>query len=45
MGGGHHDVGIKVPHYSKYNNWQECPHLVEHQKRLARVGLKDPFIR
>ncbi|KAI1711960.1 NADH-ubiquinone oxidoreductase b12 subunit family domain-containing protein [Ditylenchus destructor] len=45
MGGGHHGEPYEIPKYTVYNNWQECPHLVEHQNRLARLGLKDPFVR
>jgi len=47
MGGGghHHEEPFKVPHYSKYNNWKECPELVEYSKRLEASKLKDPWIR
>ncbi|CAD5217054.1 unnamed protein product [Bursaphelenchus xylophilus] len=44
MGHGHHEP-FDIPHYSKFNNWQNSPHLVEHAKRLERLGLKDPWIR
>ncbi|KAI6242249.1 Complex I-B12 [Aphelenchoides fujianensis] len=44
MGHGHHEP-FEVPHYSVYNNWQTSPELLAHQKRLGRLGLKDPWIR
>ncbi|KAI6206414.1 Complex I-B12 [Aphelenchoides besseyi] len=44
MGHGHHEP-FEVPHYSVYNKWQISEPLVEHQKRLNRLGLKDPWIR
>uniref|UniRef100_A0A914Y584 NADH dehydrogenase [ubiquinone] 1 beta subcomplex subunit 3 n=1 Tax=Panagrolaimus superbus TaxID=310955 RepID=A0A914Y584_9BILA len=44
MGGhGHHEPHI--PNYQIYNNIQQCPDLVQHQQRLARLGLKDPWVR
>ncbi|KAE9548375.1 hypothetical protein FO519_008413 [Halicephalobus sp. NKZ332] len=44
MGHGHHD-DFKIPHYSTYNNYRELPALRNHENRLARLGLKDPWIR
>lgn len=43
-GHGSHEP-FEVPHYSKYNNYKQSPELAEHEKRLARLGLKDPWIR
>ncbi|CAJ0585908.1 unnamed protein product, partial [Mesorhabditis spiculigera] len=46
MGGGHHaHEPFKIPHYSIYNNYRDFPELAAHEKRLAQVGLKDPWIR
>ena len=43
MGGVHQPH--EVPHYTKYSNYQHIPELVAHEKRLAALGLKDPWIR
>jgi NADH dehydrogenase (ubiquinone) 1 beta subcomplex subunit 3 len=44
MGGhGHHEPHI--PNYHIYNDIQQAPELVQHQQRLARLGLKDPWAR
>ncbi|KAI6183416.1 Complex I-B12 [Aphelenchoides bicaudatus] len=45
MGGGHHHEPFEVPHPSVYNNYRKCPQLAAHEDRLARLGLKDPWIR
>ncbi|CAB3404015.1 unnamed protein product [Caenorhabditis bovis] len=42
--GGHHEP-YKIPHYSIYNNYRDFPQLLQHEKRLAQLGLKDPWIR
>lgn len=42
--GGHHEP-FKVPDPSKYTNWQKIPELVQYNKKLAQLGLTDPFIR
>uniref|UniRef100_A0A0K0DPS4 NADH dehydrogenase [ubiquinone] 1 beta subcomplex subunit 3 n=1 Tax=Angiostrongylus cantonensis TaxID=6313 RepID=A0A0K0DPS4_ANGCA len=44
MGHDHHEP-FKIPHYSIYNNYQQFPELANHEKRLAQIGLKDPWIR
>lgn len=44
MGHDHHEP-FKVPHYSEYNHWRSIPELANYNKRLERVGLKDPWIR
>ena len=44
MGHGHGEP-FEVPHYSIYNNYRQFPHIAEHERRLARLGLKDNFIR
>lgn len=44
MGGGHHEP-FKVPDWKIYNNYRAFPELVEHERRLAMMGLKDPWIR
>jgi len=36
---------MRIPHYSRYDNWQKIPELVNHDKRLRRLGLTDRFIR
>lgn len=43
MGGGHEPH--KVPDYKMYNNYRAFPQLAAHEKRLAQLGLKDPWIR
>uniref|UniRef100_A0AC34QG31 NADH dehydrogenase [ubiquinone] 1 beta subcomplex subunit 3 n=1 Tax=Panagrolaimus sp. JU765 TaxID=591449 RepID=A0AC34QG31_9BILA len=43
MGHGHHEPHI--PHYTSYSNYKELPALRAHELRLARLGLKDPWIR
>ncbi|VDP51155.1 unnamed protein product [Soboliphyme baturini] len=45
MGGSDHHEPFKVPDYKVYDNWRQYPELVQHQERLARLGLKDPWIR
>ena len=45
MGGGHHEEPFKIPNYSIYNNYRAFPQLAAHEKRLAQIGLKDPWIR
>lgn len=46
LGGGHgHHEPFKVPHYTVYNNYRQCPELLAHEERLGRLGLKDPWIR
>lgn len=36
----------KIPSYHTYDNYRElAPELVKHEERLARAGLKDPWIR
>uniref|UniRef100_A0A0N5AG46 NADH dehydrogenase [ubiquinone] 1 beta subcomplex subunit 3 n=1 Tax=Syphacia muris TaxID=451379 RepID=A0A0N5AG46_9BILA len=42
--GDHHEP-FEIPHYTKYSNYQHIPELVAHEKRLAAIGLKDPWIR
>ncbi|ETN74108.1 hypothetical protein NECAME_04137 [Necator americanus] len=44
MGGGHHEP-FQIPNYSIYNNYRQFPELAAHEKRLAQIGLKDPWIR
>lgn len=44
MGGDHHQP-FEVPNYTKYSDYQSIPELVAHEKRLAAIGLKDPWIR
>uniref|UniRef100_A0AC35TUI0 NADH dehydrogenase [ubiquinone] 1 beta subcomplex subunit 3 n=1 Tax=Rhabditophanes sp. KR3021 TaxID=114890 RepID=A0AC35TUI0_9BILA len=41
--GGHDD--LKIPHASAYNNYRQYPQLANLEKRLAHLGLKDPWIR
>lgn len=45
--GGHTDLGhIKIPDHRIYEVTKEkTPRLYAYQERLAREGLKDPFIR
>uniref|UniRef100_A0A7E4UWS8 NADH dehydrogenase [ubiquinone] 1 beta subcomplex subunit 3 n=1 Tax=Panagrellus redivivus TaxID=6233 RepID=A0A7E4UWS8_PANRE len=44
MGGhGHHEPHI--PNYTVYNDYKSLPDLARHEKRLERLGLKDPWIR
>ncbi|VDO22918.1 NADH-ubiquinone oxidoreductase B12 subunit, putative [Brugia malayi] len=40
-----HDHGPKIPSYTVYDNYREIPKLRAHEERLARIGLKDPWIR
>uniref|UniRef100_A0A915PD66 Uncharacterized protein n=1 Tax=Setaria digitata TaxID=48799 RepID=A0A915PD66_9BILA len=40
-----HDHGPKIPPYTTYDNYREIPQLRAHEERLARIGLKDPWIR
>ncbi|MFH4974404.1 hypothetical protein AB6A40_001113 [Gnathostoma spinigerum] len=40
-----HGESFKIPHYSVYNNYRDYPQLLEHEKRLAQIKLKDPWIR
>lgn len=40
-----HDHGPKIPSYTFYDNYREIPKLRAHEERLARIGLKDPWIR
>lgn len=40
-----HDHGPKIPSYTIYDNYREIPKLRAHEERLARIGLKDPWIR
>ncbi|VDM92834.1 unnamed protein product [Litomosoides sigmodontis] len=42
---GHDDHGPKIPSYTLYDNYREIPKLRAHEERLARIGLKDPWIR
>ncbi|CAJ0960192.1 unnamed protein product, partial [Mesorhabditis belari] len=44
-GGGHGHEPFKIPHYSIYDNYKAFPELAAHEKRLAQLGLKDPWIR
>ncbi|KJH52625.1 hypothetical protein DICVIV_01210 [Dictyocaulus viviparus] len=44
MGHGHQEP-FKIPHYSIYNNYRDFPELANHEKRLAQIGLRDPWIR
>ncbi|CAD5212832.1 unnamed protein product [Bursaphelenchus okinawaensis] len=44
MGHGHHEP-FEVPHYTKFSNWDHIPQVVDHAKKLERLGLKDPWIR
>ncbi|TKR95518.1 hypothetical protein L596_009678 [Steinernema carpocapsae] len=44
MGHGHHEP-FEVPKYTVYGNYQEFPELAAHQRRLQKIGLKDPWIR
>lgn len=45
MGGhGHHHEPYKVPDYKIYKV-ADAPQLVEVERALARVGLKDPWLR
>ena len=45
MGGHHHEVHVpKVPDYSIYKI-EDAPELVKLQERLAKKGLKDPWLR
>uniref|UniRef100_A0A914DQK4 NADH dehydrogenase [ubiquinone] 1 beta subcomplex subunit 3 n=1 Tax=Acrobeloides nanus TaxID=290746 RepID=A0A914DQK4_9BILA len=44
MGGGHHEP-FKVPDYKIYSNYKAFPQLSAYEKRLSRLGLKDPWIR
>ncbi|XP_060569754.1 NADH dehydrogenase [ubiquinone] 1 beta subcomplex subunit 3-like [Ruditapes philippinarum] len=43
MGGGGHEMP-KIPKYTHYK-WENCPQIVNLQKRLAVHGLKDPWAR
>lgn len=45
MGGGHHHEPFNIPKYTIYNDYQKFPELLAHEKRLAQLGLKDPWIR
>lgn len=40
-----HVHGPKIPSYTTYDNWRDIPKLKAHEERLARIGLKDPWIR
>uniref|UniRef100_A0A0R3S172 NADH dehydrogenase [ubiquinone] 1 beta subcomplex subunit 3 n=1 Tax=Elaeophora elaphi TaxID=1147741 RepID=A0A0R3S172_9BILA len=40
-----HDHEPKIPSYTLYDNYREIPKLRAHEERLARIGLKDPWIR
>jgi NADH dehydrogenase (ubiquinone) 1 beta subcomplex subunit 3 len=42
--GGHHHQEIKIPDYRIYKV-ENCPELVQVEKALSRVGLKDPWLR
>ncbi|VDN52892.1 unnamed protein product [Dracunculus medinensis] len=42
---GHGEVPFKIPHYTIYSNYRQFPQLLEHEERLKRIGLKDPWIR
>lgn len=44
MGGGHHHNEFKVPDWRMYKV-ENCPELMQVQQSLARVGLKDPWLR
>ncbi|EPB72509.1 NADH-ubiquinone oxidoreductase B12 subunit family protein [Ancylostoma ceylanicum] len=44
MGHGHHEP-FQIPNYTIYNNYRQFPELAAHEKRLAQIGLKDPWIR
>ncbi|VDN00048.1 unnamed protein product [Thelazia callipaeda] len=39
------DHGPKIPSYKIYDNYRVIPKLQAHEERLARIGLKDPWIR
>merc|ERR1712066_808599 len=43
MGGG--ATPYKIPHWSKYKVSDRTPELQEVERRLAALGLKDPWIR
>lgn len=45
--GGHTDLRkLKIPHYTEYQVTKEnTPELVAFRERLAREGLKDPWMR
>ncbi|EYB88921.1 hypothetical protein Y032_0239g3309 [Ancylostoma ceylanicum] len=43
MGHGHHEP-FQIPNYTIYNNYRQFPELAAHEKRLAQIGLKDPWI-
>ncbi|RCN27118.1 hypothetical protein ANCCAN_27149 [Ancylostoma caninum] len=44
MGHGHHEP-FQIPKYTIYDNYKQFPELAAHEKRLAQIGLKDPWIR
>nr|CAD2204428.1 unnamed protein product [Meloidogyne enterolobii] len=44
MGGEHHEP-YKIPHWTTHSNWRSSPDLLDYHNRLARLGLKDPWIR
>lgn len=45
MGGGHdHHHKIEIPDYRIYKV-EDCPKLLQVQKNLAKLGLKDPWLR
>uniref|UniRef100_A0A915L185 NADH dehydrogenase [ubiquinone] 1 beta subcomplex subunit 3 n=1 Tax=Romanomermis culicivorax TaxID=13658 RepID=A0A915L185_ROMCU len=45
MGYGHHLEPFTVPDYRIYNKYKHIPDLANHERRLAQMGLKDPWIR
>ncbi|KAK0420642.1 hypothetical protein QR680_014807 [Steinernema hermaphroditum] len=45
MGGGHHHEPFQIPNYTIYNNYRDFPELAAHERRLQKIGLKDPWIR
>lgn len=44
MGGGHHHHEIKIPDWRMYKV-ENAKELVEVEKALNRIGLKDPWLR
>ena len=39
------NVKLTIPDYKTYQVNEHTPVLLEHQKKLAKLGLKDPWIR
>lgn len=44
MGGGHHHSEFKIPDWRMYKV-ENCKELLEVEKSLNRIGLKDPWLR